>query len=50
MRLRPKRKSSNPSFMSIQTIKIPPNVQVGSIKIMVLSDVMAPLVAASELA
>ncbi len=41
---------SDPAFMFIQTIKIPQNIQVGAIKIMLLSDQMVPLMAANELA
>jgi len=41
---------SDPSFLFIQTIRIPKDVEVGAIKLMVLSDTMAPLMAASELA
>lgn len=41
---------SDPAFAFIQKINIPQNVEVGAIKIMVLSDQMVPLMAASELA
>jgi len=40
---------SDPAFMFIQTIEIPKDVNAGSIKIMLLSDQMVPLRAASEL-
>lgn len=41
---------SDPAFMFIHTINIPQNLEVGAIKIMVLSEQMTPLMAASELA
>ena len=41
---------SDPAFMFIRTITIPEDVEVGAIKIMVLSDAMVPLMAAAELA
>ena len=40
---------ADPAFAFIQTIKIPQGVEVGAIKIMVLSDQMVPLMAANEL-
>ena len=41
---------ADPAFAFIQKITIPEDVEVGAIKIMVLSDQMVPLMAASELA
>ena len=38
------------TFAFVQTINIPTNIEIGAIKIMVLSDAMVPLMAASELA
>ncbi len=40
---------SDPAFLFMQTIRIPQNVEVGSIKIMLLNDRMAPLMPASKL-
>ena len=39
---------SDPAFMFIQTLKIPKNLEVGAVKILLLSDEMAPLMKANK--